>query len=194
MEDSSKLVCVFQANEFTWLCRYARFSYRNAIRFREAIEMDVSNFRKVLHGYQMILEYRIFGMKTILGELFLVRIVTESLTPEEQRISFLVDGLICLYIGVCWIVSVYIIKSEYFGVGFLKKAFSTSGIFRQICNGYWNKDAKIYGKSLGAGSYFTIIQTEKLKNFFAIAQLGVLGICCLAIFGDHFVRIARYLN
>ena len=59
MEDLTKLVCVFQAQEFTWLSRYATFLISKCNKFRNAIEIDVGDFRNVLHGYQMILNYRI---------------------------------------------------------------------------------------------------------------------------------------
>ena len=155
----------FSGGEFTWLSQYATFAYRNAVSFRNAIEIDVGDFKKVFHGYQVILNYRIFGMKTILGELLLVRIVTETLTPEDQSISFYVDGVICLYVAICWVISAYIVKTEHFTLWGIKAALSTSIIFQQICSDYWERGAKIYEKSSWVDSYFAVIETEKLKNF-----------------------------
>ena len=46
--------------------------------------------------------------------------------------SFLVDGVICLYIAICWIVSVYIIKAEHFTLWGLRQLLVHQSYFKDM--------------------------------------------------------------
>ena len=194
LRDVRGLVSVFQGRDYKWLNNYSFHAYVNGKHFRQYLDRDASVFSMMLVSIEAVLNYRTYAMKVLIIEAVFMRVVSEILMYKSFEDTIFMDlSLIGLPL-VSWVAGGQIawIKSSTSGSRWHR--ILVSGYYERRAFDYWSSEASLFGKQHVQYMGLDVIAIERLKNFYALAQILLLVIFVLGAVMGNSSRIASYIN
>jgi hypothetical protein len=194
LSEISGLVSVYQGDQYDWLRDYSFYAYRNGIDFRKHLNQDTSSFRLMQVSIEIVLDYRIYAMKLLIVESVFMRFVTEIFIANSTQGTLIVDFFLMILTMLCWIASGQIAWGKSPGKQAKWRQILVGSYYDFRAYEYWKADASLFGQE---HKYYLGIETlslERLKNFYAVAQMILLIVFILSIIMGNSSRIAPYIN
>jgi hypothetical protein len=188
------LVSVYQGDQYDWLRDYAFYAYRNGIDFRKYLNQDSSSFRLMQMSIEIILDYRIYAMKLLIVESVFMRFVTEIFIDNSTQSTLIVDLCLMILTVLCWIASGQIAWAKSVGKKAKWQQFLVGSYYDFRAYEYWKADASLFGHEYEHYLGIETLALERLKNFYAVAQMILLIVFILSIIMGNSNRIASYIN